>query len=76
MTLSQFAESGQILRVQSRLLEEDLWWVADETLRAEVPDPNLVVYTAVELVHLVRISPQDLINVHRIKKTFHGRIEN
>ncbi len=76
MTLSEFAQSRRTLRIRSHMLGEDVWWVSDESLRRTVPDPTLVVYTAAELQHLVDISPQDLINLHRIKKTFHGHIEN
>jgi hypothetical protein len=76
MTLSEFARSRRMLRIRSRVLGEDVWWVSDESLRLTVPDPTLVVYTAAELRHLVDISPRDLINLHRIKKTFHGHIEN
>jgi len=76
MTLAEFMASNEVIRVRSRLLGEDVWLVSDESLRLVVPDPTLVVYTAAELRHLVDISPQDLINLHRIKKTFHGHIEN
>jgi hypothetical protein len=76
MTLAEFARSGRVVRVRSRLLGEDIWWVANESLRGTVPDPTRAVYTAGELRHLVNISPQDLINIHRIKKTFGGEIEN
>ena len=76
LTLAQFARSGKVLRVRSRLLGEDVWWVSDGNLKRAVADPTLVVYTAGELRHLVNISPRDLINLHRIKKTFHGNIEN
>ena len=76
MTLAEFARSGRTVRVRSRLLGEDIWWVANKTLKDAVPDPTLVVYTAAELRLMVRVTPQELINIHRIKKTFGGHIEN
>lgn len=76
ITLAEFARSGRIARVRSRLLGEDVWWVANESLRGTVHDPTLVVYTAGELRHLVNVSPQELIHIHRIKKSFDGHIEN
>ena len=76
MTLAEFARSRHVVRVRSRLLGEDVWWVSDATLQDAVPDSALVVYTAAELRHLVGISPQDLINIHRIKRTLCGHIEN
>lgn len=75
-SLDEFEQSGEILRVRSRTLGEDVWFVANRALRKKVPDPTLAAYTAKELRRLRDISPKDLFNIHRLKKTFDGEIEN
>lgn len=75
MALSESARSDRILRIRSRLLDEDILFVEDEPLRSQVTDQSMVVYTADELRYLVGIAPEDLVRIHKIKRTFTGTIE-
>ncbi len=80
LSLRAFALSRQYLRLHSRVLGEDVYFIADESLISALPDPNLVVYTAGELAHLSFAFTQGLITddlrrVHRLKKKFRLEIE-
>ncbi len=69
--------------VHSKALEETVFFAADEDTKAaliEAGASEWSIYTKAELRVLVAqnrvapLSPDELRNVHEIKKTFHGRI--
>ncbi|MFC1475784.1 hypothetical protein ACFLQW_02130 [Candidatus Zixiibacteriota bacterium] len=78
MTLSEFGRSGRFLRLRSRLLDDDFYLVAQESLKPELPDDKLVVYTAGEMKTLLMLDPTEttLRTIHELKKRFNIAIEN
>lgn len=80
LSFQAFTQSRRYLRLHSRVLGDEVYFVADETLIPTLPDPSLVVYTAVELHHLAEafkrgFTADDLRLVHRSKKKFGLEIE-
>ena len=66
MRMSEFAISGLVQEVKSKVLGEHILWVADN---AEVPPGNtLVVYRADELKQLVGLTPGEIRRLHMVKK--------
>lgn len=73
MTLEAFSRAGLVVRVKSRLLEEEVLVVSDDVKDLDVWD-GLVVYRADELLRLVHLPVECLRAVHRMKKTFSGTV--
>ncbi len=78
MTLPEFRQSGQFLRLRSRQLNDEFYLVAQESLRPELPDNKLVVYAAGEIRTLLMIDPTmtTLKTMHELKRRFNVEIEN
>jgi hypothetical protein len=73
LRMSDLFREGPIRRVKSRVLNEDVLFVADG---AEVPANNeLVVYLESELRLVIGMSPELLRAVHLTKKVFDGLLE-
>lgn len=71
MPLSEFATSGQVLFVESRILGEAVVWAADN---ARVPeDEERVVYRTRELRQLVGATEAELRSVHTAKEALDGK---
>ena len=71
MRLSEFAGSGLVREVRSRVLDEHVLFVADT---AVLPQNNrLVVYRAGELTELVGLPPEQLRAIHAVKKVARRR---
>jgi hypothetical protein len=75
--------SLRFVMVYSRTLEETLFFCQDEDTKAALVEAGAEewsIYTKAELRVLVAqnrtspLSPDELLKVHEIKKTFHGRI--
>lgn len=75
MTLDAFSRAGLVVRVKSRLLEEDILVVSDDVKDLDVWD-GLAVYRAEELLRLVHLPVECLRTVHRLKKLFSGTVTN
>lgn len=75
MTLEDFSRAGLVVRVRSRLLEEEVLVVSDDVKDLEAVD-GLVVYRADELLRLVHLPVECLRTVHRVKKLFSGTVTN
>ena len=77
-TFSEFARTGGFLRFRSRVLQDDFYLVAEESLKPGLPNQTLVVYTAGEMKTLLLIDPnaKDLIAIHELKKRFGVTFEN
>ena len=73
MTLEDFSHAGLVVRVRSRLLEEEVLFVSDNVKDLEAED-ELVVYRAGELRRLVLLPVECLRTVHRVKKLFSGTV--
>ena len=72
MRLSEFAGSGLVREVRSRVLDEHVLFVADT---AVLPQNNrLVVYRAGELTELVGLPPEQLRAMHAVKKSLDGEL--
>ena len=72
MPLKDFAKSGLVRKVQSKVLGETVLWAADN---AEVPSGyELVVYCVAELKELVGQSPEMLRRIHVAKKELDGEV--
>jgi hypothetical protein len=72
MPLSQFAGSGLVRKIHSRVLDEVVLFAADN---AEICVANsLVVYRAKELRKLVGMPPDQLRAVHAVKKVLDGEV--
>lgn len=72
MPLSEFAESGLVREVTSRMLGEVVLFAADN---GEIPaDNSLVVYRASELRAMVGVSPDALRAAHAVKKKLEGEL--
>jgi hypothetical protein len=72
LSLDAFAQSGQVRRVASKVLNETVLFVADNV---GVPKDNaLVVYQASELKALTGMPSDQLRKVHATKKMFDGEI--
>ena len=72
LSLESFARSGAVVRVWSSVLEEQLILAADNA--HVVPGECRIVYRAEELRELAGLLPEGLMDVHRVKKVFRGRI--
>lgn len=70
--LSQFAMSGETMRVRSKFLGEDIILAADNADVAEYE--GLVVYRAEKARHLVGLGPEMVKATHLIKKFFDGEL--
>lgn len=78
-TLRELRRSGLALEVESTLLEDTIWWVADS---AQMPGEqsqdrcrDLPVYRAAELELLVGLEARPLRQLHRLKRLFDVRFE-
>ena len=72
MRLSEFAGSGLVREVRSRVLDEHVLFAADN---AVLPQNNrLVVYRARELIELVGLPPEQLRAIHAVKKSLDGEL--
>ena len=72
MRLSEFAVSGRVQEVKSRVLDELVLLAADN---AVLPQNNhLVVYRACELTGLVGRPPETLRAMHAVKKHLDGEL--
>ncbi len=71
--LSSLFADGPVHRCRSRVLDEDVLFVADGT---EVPaNDKLVVYRQSELNQVVGMTPEQLRGIHVAKKLFNGTIK-
>ena len=74
MPLENFASSGLVKEVKSKLLGETVIWAADN---AQVPpETDQVIYRASELKELAGISPEQLRKIHMLKKTRDWEVVN
>ena len=72
MRLAEFAGSGLVRTVRSRVLDEHVLFAADT---AVLPQNNrLVVYRAYELTELVGLPPEQLRAIHAVKKSLDGEL--
>ena len=74
MPLEDFASTGLVKEVKSKLLGETVIWAADN---AQVPpETDQVIYRASELKELAGISPEQLRKIHMLKKTRDWEVVN
>ena len=74
MPLEDFASSGLVKEVKSKLLGETVIWAADN---AQVPpETDQVIYRASELKELAGMSPEQLQKIHMLKKTRDWEVVN
>ena len=74
MSLEDFASSGLVKKVKSKLLGETVIWAADN---AQVPpETDQVIYRASELKELVGVPPEQLRKIHMLKKTRDWEVVN
>jgi len=73
LSLSEFEAGTYVVKVRSRLLGEDIYFVSNERVLDRVPD-GFAVYTAKELRALKGSKRDAIKDVHRIKRTFNGEI--
>ena len=74
MPLEDFASSGLVKEVKSKVLGETVIWAADN---AQVPpETDQVIYRASELKELAGISPEQLRKIHMLKKTRDWEVVN
>lgn len=71
MALDAFAQAGLVVRVRSRLLGEDILLVSDN-VQGVNEEGELVVYRVREARRLLALAPEDLQEVHRVKRAFPG----
>lgn len=74
MTLAQFAVSKRLLRIYSRVLDEEIWLAADAADVTCLPD-GAVIYRARELALLRDWSPDGLRLAHEVKTRFGAELE-
>lgn len=70
MTLKKFSKSKLSLVVYSKLLGENIRFVSDELIYQERQEGKEVVYSVEELELLLGKSPEELKEIHRVKKEF------
>ena len=74
MPLAEFASSGLVKKVKSKVLGETVIWAADN---AQVPpETDQVIYRASELKELVGVPPEQLRKIHLLKKTRDWEVVN
>jgi len=73
MTLADFSRAGLVVRVSSRLLEEDVLFVSDNVRPASVKG-DLVVYMAAELRLFLSMPAECIRTVHAVKKKLPGSL--
>ena len=74
MPLEDFASSGLVKEVKSKVLGETVIWAADN---AQVPpETDQVIYRASELKELVGVPPEQLRKIHMLKKTRDWEVVN
>ena len=71
MVLGDFARAGLVVRVRSRLLDEEVLFVSDNVRNVD-EEGELVVYRAAELLLLGKLTPEGVRDVHRVKRIFRG----
>ena len=72
MQLSEFAGAGKVVEVRSAVLGETVVFASDNAILD--PGERRPVYRAAELRELAGLSPEDLRQIHRVKRTFQGTI--
>lgn len=70
--------AGQAVDVWSGILETWLYWVKDEDAKARLVERGIAkgaIYTLGELAVVIGIPPEDLKNLHAIKRRFGGTLQ-
>ena len=71
-------KAGYAVHVWSGVLNDWLWWVHDETVKTKLAEKKGIdrglIYTLGELALVIDAAPNDLRNMHAIKKRFGGGI--
>ena len=74
MPLEDFASTGLVKEVKSKLLGETVIWAADNAQAP--PETDQVIYRASELKELACMSPEQLRKIHMLKKTRDWEVVN
>ena len=74
MPLEDFASSGLVKKVKSKVLGETVIWAADNAQAP--PETDQVIYRASELKELAGMSPEQLRKIHMLKKTRDWEVVN
>jgi hypothetical protein len=72
MRLSEFASARLVVEVRSDVLGEVVIFASDNAIVD--PGERRVVYRAAELRDLLRIQPEGLRQIHRMKQLFRGTV--
>ena len=74
LSLQKFFKMKAAIKIQSKLVDEDIWLVSTVEEMDQVKGPE-VVYTAKEAYVLSLSSKEYAKKIHKIKKTFNGEIK-
>lgn len=70
--------AGQAVEVWSGILQDWLHWVRDEAIKARLIEQGIdkgAIYTLGELAVVIGIPPEDLKNLHALKRRFGGTLQ-
>ena len=74
LRLSKLLSRTNSVRVRSRVLGEDVIWIADDRQEPDLLRQTGVVYRESELRQLVGVSPEKLRRIHATKKALDGQV--
>jgi len=69
-----FAQSGEIIRIYSEVLDCEVLLAADNADPTVIAASGLPVYWAREFPHLVGLTPEGLRHVHEVRTFFDGEL--
>lgn len=74
MTLKEFSRNRLAMKVYSKALKKEVWFVSNEKMRDQLDEGKLVAYLPQELKHLIMVKPEpeELKKIHLVKETFPG----
>lgn len=73
MSLSEFEKANLIVRIHSKLLGEDIYFLSHETLREKIKE-DLVSYSAKELKELIKLPSSQWEKIYLLKRELKGVI--
>lgn len=70
MSLSEFKNSGLVLKVWSDTLNDHIYFIPSDAVLSRNP-LDLVAYTATELQEMLSMTPEEVRTAHSVKALFH-----
>lgn len=72
-SIEYFIKMNLALRVNSKLLDEDIYLISNESCKGMVPE-GYVIYLPHEIRHLRSLNKEELKRIHAAKKIFGGTV--